>query len=140
MNRSILVSISIFFQMTAVAAANAQQNSPTASYMELHKKELAATSYTDLYQVRSQTSIAHDKPMSKEELKFIFPIFKASLPENVIVTSEQVKGTSAILRATARSKARGKTTETTNGEIEMTLENGKWKIEREKWDTKIVMK
>lgn len=139
MNRLILLSVGIVFQITATAT-NAAQNSPSASYMALHKKELAATSYADLYQVRSQTSIAHDKPMSKQELRFIFPLFKASLPKNVVVTSEQVKGTSAILRATAKNETKGKTTETTTGEIELTLENGQWKIEREKWDTKIVMK
>ncbi len=150
MNRIALVTLSILFQFSAASAVHAQPNtpgvkSPGASYLELHKRELAARSYTDLYQVRSQTSIAHDKPMSKEELSFIFPLFKATLPREVIVTSEQVNGTSAILRATAApsSKTRpGKTkvSETTTGEIELTLEKGQWKIEHEKWDSKIVMK
>lgn len=145
MNRFNVVFLSIILQLGASGAANAQQNSPTATYLELHKKELAATSYTDLYQVRSQTSIAHDKPMSKEELNFIFPLFKASLPKEVIVTSEQVNGTSAILKAIAKPrqtarKSNYKVDETTTGEIELTLENGQWKIEHEKWDSKIVMR
>jgi hypothetical protein len=141
MNRFTLVSLSMILQMTAIAGANAQQQSPTASYMDLHKKELAATSYADLLKVRSQTSIAHDKPMSKEEMNFIFPLFKATLPKDVVVTSEQINGTSAILKATAKTGARpANTTEKTTGEIQLTLENGQWKIEHEKWDTKIVMK
>ena len=139
MNRLTLVSLSIIFQVSALAA-NAQ-NSPTAAYLELHKKELAATSYADLLPLRSTTSIAHDKPMSKEEMDFIFPMFKATLPKNITITNEQVKGTSAILKATAKPEtARANTTETTVGEIELTLENGQWKIEHEKWDSKIVMK
>ncbi|MFN8553000.1 MAG: hypothetical protein U0103_16125 [Candidatus Obscuribacterales bacterium] len=146
MNRFNVVILSIIFHLGASGAVNAQQSSPTACYMELHKKELAATSYTDLYQVRSQTSIAHDKPMSKEELNFIFPLFKASLPKEVIVTSEQVNGTSAILKAIAKPRdaakqnPRYKVSESTTGEIELTLENGQWKIEHEKWDSKIVMR
>ncbi len=139
MNRLTLVSLSIICQVSALAA-NAQ-NSPTASYLELHKKELAATSYADLLPLRSTTSIAHDKPMSKEEMDFIFPMFKATLPKNIAITNEQVKGTSAILKATAKPEtANANTTETTVGEIELTLENGQWKIEHEKWDSKVVMK
>jgi len=139
MNRLTLLSLTMIFQITTVAA-NAQ-NSPTASYLELHKKELAATSYADLLQLRSKTSIAHDKPMSKEEMNFIFPLFKASLPKNITVTNEQVNGTSAILKAKAKPDTTNpNTTETTIGEIELTLENGQWKIEHEKWDSKIVMK
>ncbi|MBS1957571.1 MAG: hypothetical protein JST89_25515 [Cyanobacteria bacterium SZAS-4] len=139
MNRLTLVSLSIIFQVSSLAA-NAQ-SSPTESYLELHKKELAATSYADLLPLRSTTSIAHDKPMSKEEMDFIFPLFKATLPKNITITSEQVKGTSAILKATAKPEnANANTTETTVGEIELTLEKGQWKIEHEKWDSKIVMK
>lgn len=139
MNRLTLLSLSIIFQISAVAAI--AQNSPTATYLELHKKELAATSYADLLPLRSKTSIAHDKPMSKEEMNFIFPLFKASLPKSITVTSEQVNGTSAILKATAKSDSKNpNTTETTTGEIELTLEDGQWKIEHEKWDSKIVMK
>ena len=139
MNRLTLVSLSIIFQITAITA-NAQ-NSPTATYLELHKKELAATSYADLLPLRSATSIAHDKPMTKEDMDFIFPMFKATLPKNITITNEQVKGTSAILKATAKpGTTNANTTETTVGEIELTLENGQWKIEHEKWDSKIVMK
>ncbi|MBI2810560.1 MAG: hypothetical protein HYX67_07020 [Candidatus Melainabacteria bacterium] len=139
MNRLTLVSLSIIFQITALAAT--AQNSPTATYLELHKKELAAKSYADLLPLRSATSIAHDKPMSKEDMDFIFPMFKATLPKNITVTNEQIKGTSAILKATAKPETNNaNTTETTVGEIELTLENGQWKIEHEKWDSKIVMK
>jgi hypothetical protein len=52
-----------------------------------------------------------------------------------------VNGTSAILKATAKpDSAHANTTETTVGEIELTLEKGQWKIEHEKWNSKIVMK
>lgn len=139
MNRLTLVSLSIIFQVSAITA-NAQ-SSPTTTYLELHKKELAATSYADLLPLRSTTSIAHDKPMSKEEMDFIFPLFKATLPKNITITNEQVNGTSAILKATAKpDNANANTTETTVGEIQLTLEKGQWKIEHEKWDSKIVMK
>ncbi len=129
----------IVFQLTAAMCS--AQSSATATYLELHKKELAATSYADILPLRSKTSIAHDKPMSNEEKKFLFPLFKSTLPKQVTIVNEQINGTSAILTATAKPETQNaNTTEKTTGVIELTLEDGQWKIEREKWDSKVVMK
>ncbi|HEY9677329.1 MAG TPA: hypothetical protein V6C76_04945 [Drouetiella sp.] len=137
MYRSALLLAGIL-QLTCIAA-NAQ-GSPTTSYLEIHKKELAATSYADLQALRSSTSIAKDKPMTKDELNFLFPLFKAGLPKQVTITNEKVNGTSAILEATGENEPQAGVTDKTVGQIELTWEDGQWKIEHERWDTKVVMK
>lgn len=140
----------ITFRLAAVFAipltmlslsAFAADQSPTEAYLEMHKKELSAKSYADIAALRSQRSIANEKAAGKElsveDQKMFFPLFKATLPKVVKVVGEDVKGDEATLQATVPPSTDPKIKETTTGTIVLFKENGIWKLDSEKWSTKI---
>jgi hypothetical protein len=134
--------VALLCSATASFADETSTLTPTQAYLEIHKKELAAKSYTDLLPLRSKASIAQDPPMSDEEKANIFPLFHETLPKVVTVTGETVDGTKATIKATAQPNEPLKPgqTETTTGTISMVLEDGQWKIEKESWNSSSEMK
>jgi hypothetical protein len=116
------------------------ETSPTQAYLELHKKELAAKSYSDLVPLHSKSSLANDK-MSKEEQEQMFPLFKSLLVKDVTVTKEIVNGDSATLEVKGAPEKGLKPgdTETIVGTILLSREDGEWKLDKEKWNSKVDM-
>lgn len=113
------------------------EQSPADAYKEIHRRELAANSYEDLLKVRSSRSIAKDPPQSKEEIQQMFVLLKMMMPKEVTIIGQESKGSEATVRAVA-SPAPGEDPSTkTTGVITLVLENGVWKVDREKWDSKL---
>ncbi len=110
---------------------------PGQAYLELHKKELAAKSYADIAVLRAKASIAQDK-MDPKEQDQLFPLLKSLMPHDVTVVSEKVTGDSATLNVVAAPDPSLKPgdKETTTGVVELLKEDGQWKLNREKWDSK----
>jgi hypothetical protein len=135
----VLTSVAVMLFATTGACFAGQ--SPTQAYIEIHKKELAANSYSDLLPIRSKASIAKDPPMTDEEKAQIFPLFKATLPKTVTVTGETIEGNKATVTATAAPDMDLKPgdKETTLGTITLVLEDGEWKMEKESWNSKAEM-
>lgn len=127
----------LFALAFSTAAAQADQ-SPTEAYMELHAKELNAKSYEDLLPLRAKDSIAEDKPTSAEEKKMIFPLMHEMIPKVVKVTKETLEGSKATLLVTVPTQPPNQMgmVETTTGTITLEKEDGKWKLFKEKWDSK----
>lgn len=122
--------------------AFARDLSPTEAYLEMHKKEVEAKSFEDIRGLRSQRSIAAEKAagrtMTKEDEKMFFPLFKETLPKDVKIIGEVVKGNEATLSATVPPKNQDpKVKESTTGTIVLFKEDGVWKLDSEKWSTKI---
>ncbi len=130
----LLLSFTIFYTTASQCLAD---TSPSKAYLDIHTKELAAKSYEDILPLRSKSSIANDKPMSDEEKKQIFPLFHMTLPEEVTVTKEEIKGDKAILnvKAAPPKDLKPGSTETTTGIVDMVLEDGQWKLDTEKWES-----
>ena len=113
------------------------QTSPSQAYLQLHKKELAATCYEDLLPLRTKASIANDKPTSPAEKKMLFPLIKMLTPNQVSIMSEKIDGNKATLTVKAlTSPLPAGNSESTVGVIELGLEDGQWKLEKEKWESK----
>lgn len=133
-------ALAIPLTMLALSASAADQ-SPTQAYLEMHKKELAAKSYADIAALRSQRSIASEKAagkeLSEEDQKMFFPLFKMTLPKVVKIVGEEIKGDEATLQATVPPGTDPKVKETTTGTIVLFKENGEWKLDSEKWSSKI---
>jgi hypothetical protein len=129
------VIVALVFSTTASLA----EETPTQAYMEIHKKELAAKNYADLLPIRSKASIAQDPPMSDDEKAQIFPLFHESLPKEVTITGEIIEGNKATVKATATPDPPPKPgdKEVITGTINLVLENGEWKIEKESWNSNI---
>jgi hypothetical protein len=123
----------------APAGAPGKRPSPTEAYMKIHKMELDAKSYDDLLVFRSKASIAHDGKVSQEEKANLFPLLKMMFVKNPKVTDEKIDGDKAIIHAAADS-SEGNTTEKATGEITLVWEDGQWKMEKEKWESKVVSK
>jgi hypothetical protein len=112
--------------------------SATQAYVELHKKELAATCYDDLLPLHAKASIAKNK-MSKKEMDEMFPFLKSMMPIKVKVVSETVTGDSATLKLTATPNEPLKKgdSETTEGTVTLLREDGQWLLDNEKWQSKM---
>jgi hypothetical protein len=137
LSNSIKSLLTLIVMTTSMAQA---QTKPGQAYLEIHKRELAANSFEELLPLRSKASIANDKPMSAEEKKMFFPLFKMTAPKVVLITSEQVNGSKATVTAKAvTGKLPEGTTESTVGVIDLVLEDGQWKLEKEKWESKSVI-
>jgi hypothetical protein len=114
--------------------------SASQAYVELHKKELAATCYDDILPLHAKASIAKNK-MTKKEMDEMFPLVKSLMPKYIKVIGETVTGDSATLKVTASPNEPLKKgdTETTEGTVTLLREDGQWKLDNENWHSKVDM-
>jgi hypothetical protein len=142
MRHYLYILSAIWLCATAALAdpSSSDKSSASEAYMQLHAKELSATCYEDLLPLRSRASIATDTPMSDEEKKAFFPLFKAMQIQKVKVTGEKVDGDKATLTVISQPDPDAKTQEVAEGEIKLNFEDGQWKLEHEKWSSKITVK
>lgn len=119
-----------------VVVQPAQAESPTEAYKELHKKELSATCYEDLVKLRSSRSVAKDPPQTQEEAKQFFTLLQFIMPKTVTVTGEEINGDEATIHAVAPPGLGEDPATKTTGIVKLFKENGSWKIDHEKWDSK----
>ncbi len=110
--------------------------SPTNAYLEIHKTILAAKCYEDFLPVRAKASIAKDKPMSAADRSMMFPLMKELMIKNIRVTSEHIDGDVATLSVVPAVPSKN---ETTTGVVKLLMEGGKWKLDTEKWSSKMTM-
>jgi hypothetical protein len=109
-------------------------NSPSEAYMAIHKAELAAKSYEDLLSLRAKESIARDKPVSAVERKMMFSLMQQFMVKDIRVTGQKIEGNKATVYAVPVNESKN---EHTTGVITLILEDGKWKLDTEKWQSKM---
>ena len=131
-NRPFLLGLCLFASTTNLVLAD---NTPSQAYMNIHNIEVASKSYADILPYRTKASVASDKPISEEQKKQMFDLFKVVLVKEVFVKGEEISGDSAILTVEgAPSKdLKPGDQETTTGKIYMVMEDGQWKLDKEEW-------
>ncbi|MBY0358366.1 MAG: hypothetical protein K2W82_10230 [Candidatus Obscuribacterales bacterium] len=123
-----------------ILAQPALAETPTEAYKELHKKELSATCYEDLVKLRSSRSVAKDPPQTPEEAKQFFTLLQFIMPKTVTVTGEEINGDEATVHAVAPPGLGEDPATKTIGIIKLFKEKDGWKIDHEKWDSKVEKK
>lgn len=112
-------------------------DSPTDSYLKLHQLELKMTKYEDTFAWRTKRSIAKDPKLSDKENDQIVGLMKMMMPKSVKVLSATINGQEATLKAIAPPGLNDDPKSKTMGTIIMLHEDKEWKIDTEKWSTKI---
>lgn len=130
-----LLPLLITVLWTALPAMSAEKT-PSEVYKEIHAQELAASKYEALLVVRSKRSIAKDEPKSPEETKMMFGLLKIMMPKKVEVTGEEIKGDEAFVHVTAPPGPDESPSTKTTGVVVLFKENGVWKLDSEKWESK----
>jgi hypothetical protein len=88
---------------------------------------------------RSKQSLAKDSFTTAAERAAFFPLFKSMLVKEFDIVDEKIEGNKAVVHA-ASQRNTGKEFEKTIGEIHLVWEDGRWKLENEKWETKTEVK
>ncbi len=134
-NRQLLLAIGA---LSCTAMPVLAEDTPGQAYINIHNKELEAKSYADLLPYRAKASIASDKPTTDLEKKQMFELFKLVLVKDVAVKGEEINGNRAILKVEGAlpKDLKSGDTETTVGKIDMVLEDGQWKLDKEEWQSK----
>lgn len=137
MKKSGSIATLVALMITTGVAKGQTSPTPSQAYLQLHKKELAATSYEDLLPLRTKASIAADKQTTPADKKQLFPLIHMLTPQKVSIMSERVDGNKATLTVKALTgPLPAGTSESTVGVIDLSLEDGQWKLEKEKWESK----
>lgn len=135
------LAIVLLYSLAPNLMAMAAELTPGQAYLQLFQKEKAAASYEDLLPLRCKRSIAKDKPMPDDEKKMMFELMKAVMPPQVRVLKEEIHGDEATVYADVppdpAKKPDPQIKEQTKGVIVLVKEDGQWKIDTEKWDSKI---
>jgi hypothetical protein len=133
--RQLLLAIGV---LSCTAMPVLADDTPSQAYLNIHNKELEAKSYADLLPYRAKASIASDKPTTEPEKREMFELFKLMLVKDVAVLGEEIKGNRAVLKVEGAplKDLKPGDTETTVGKIDMVLEDGKWKLDKEEWQSK----
>jgi len=112
-------------------------DSPTDAYLKIHQLELKMTKYEDTFAWRTKRSIAKDPKLSEKENNEIVGLMKMMMPLKVKVVSQAINGQEATLKAIADPLPNEDPKSKTTGTIIMLQENNTWKIDTEKWSTKV---
>ncbi|HEY9787685.1 MAG TPA: hypothetical protein V6D17_20015 [Candidatus Obscuribacterales bacterium] len=133
--RIIVVSAALF---TSVCVAQAEDNTPKETYLHYRTALLSAKSIDDVRSMLSKRTNDEIESTPKEMKSMMFDVIKAMAPKTVQVLAEEVNADNATLTLTAKTEPdNAKVTEKTTGTVTLVKEGGSWKIDREKWNTKI---
>ncbi len=117
--------------------------SPTETYLEFHEKMLAASSVDQLSPMFTKSradQIKTDKEkMPPAQIKAMFNFMQELAPRKVHVLAEQTDGDICMLAVEApeyKDPILGTQSKSvTKGTIRLIREDGRWKIEKEQWNT-----
>lgn len=124
-------------------SAEATKATPEAVYKRYHQAMVNAKVYTDVTPYLTKATVKEMTATPAEERKMMFGMLVELCPKDVNVVSSTVEGDKANLKLVvgdgkpvfSENPLVGKTKEETKGEVLMVLEDGEWKIEKEKWKT-----
>jgi hypothetical protein len=110
------------------------EQSPADAYREIHKQEINATCFEDFLKFRSARSMDKDKPTTPEEKKMFLEMIKLMAPKKFEIVSVDTVGDEATIHVNVPSED---PKEKTTGTVTLVKEKGVWKLDQEKWKTKI---
>lgn len=139
---SCAVSALLNLSFCSASGLAAEKLTPSELYTKYRKALAAATTIDSLSPFLSKKVIAEVIGTPKEMKGAMFAMMKEMTPKAVQVVEEKVEGDHATLSLTVPQQdkqpaGKEKTTEKTTGFIQFVDEEGSWKIDKEKWDTKI---
>lgn len=123
--------------------AFAAELSPKETYNKFHAAMLKAGSIDEVksFMCKRVNEEINNTPADMKPMMFGF--LKATLPNEVIVGAEEVKGDTATLALSVKADPAAKEDKTrkeeTTGSVKLIKEGGVWKIDKESWQSKVEM-
>lgn len=143
---SLLISglaICLFPSMSFGADAKA---TPESVYNKYHRAMVNAKTFEDVTPFLTAKTVKEMKDTPAQERTMMFGVIKDICPKEVHVVSSKIEGEKANLKLIVgdgkpvfiERPLVGKTKEETKGEVNMVIENGEWKVDKESWKTNSV--
>lgn len=148
--RTRVASISMFVSGLAIClfpavsfAEDAAKATPESVYNKYHQAMINAKSYEDVMPFLVEKTVKQMKDTPASDRTMMFGFMQETCPKDVHIVSSKIDGAKANLKLivgdgkpviTDRPML-GKIKEETKGEVNLVVENGEWKIEKEIWNS-----
>lgn len=144
-SRSVVIALCcglLYSTLCASSCLAVDKLTPSEMYNKYRKALAVATNIESLTPFLSKKVLDEVNTTPKEMKGTMFSIMKEMTPKAVVVVEEKVEGDHATLSLTVPAEGKPttgkeKVTEKTVGTVLFVDEQGSWKIDKEKWDTKI---
>lgn len=119
---------------------------PVTVFEKYHEAFINAKTYEDVLPFMVQKVVKEMKATPADERKMMFGFLQSMAPKKINVVSTKIEGDVATLKLAivipaGKGEDKGlfgnSMKEETTGEVRMVVENGEWKVEKEKWNTKM---